>query len=940
MIRLARWCLVAGGGIGALGLLAWSSGVGPLTAIVPGQPPMMPNTALAVLLIGLAGALRVPEHSGRVPKAVSILAALVVLVVGVGTLAEYLLAVDLGLDRALIRTGLGPHPGRPSPLTALALTLLSAALLAFDSRPAARFRPSECLVLLAAAAAFTALVGFAFGAGPLYRLMRAPVIGVALPTAVALLLVSFGMLLARPAGGLTRVATSPGPGGVLMRRLVIPALVAPAVLGIAIARIASAFDAGETSLEFAVLAATSAVTSLVLLTLAAAPLNRAQSALEASRARTRDLVELAPDGIFVADLEGRYTDVNDAGCRMLGYTREEIVGKTILDLIPPEEVDRLWQSRQEMLGGGTHVAEWHARRKDGSYLTIEVSATILADGRWQGFVRDISERKRAEENLRLAEARSTGILSISADAIISVDGDQRITMFNEGAERVFGYTRDEAMGVPLDTLIPERLRAAHRRHVQQFAAGEQIARAMGQWGGAIVGLRKNGQEFPADAAISKLTVAGTTILTITLRDISAQKRSEWEQRFLAEAAPILAASLEYEETLSRLAQLAARELADFCIVDLVDETGQLRRVEVACHDPRADGIGERLLSGPPDRKPAELFRAAFEKKQPILIEAVTPEILSTWARDEDELRTLQAVAPISVIAVPLVARERLLGVLKLFSSTPSRSYGRADLRLAEELARRAALLIDNARLYRAAKHAVRERDDVLGIVAHDLRNPLGAILMYASALRKGGPAAGPGASRPADLIERAASRMNRLIGDLLDVTRLEAGRLSVEPERVPAARVVADALDAQKAVAAASSCALDAELAPDLPDVWADRDRLLQIFENLVGNALKFTDPGGRITIGATPRDGELMFWVGDTGHGMSAEEVAHVFDRFWQARKADRRGAGLGLPIVKGIVEAHGGRIWVVSTPDRGSTIFFTLPAAPPAAERQAEPP
>jgi len=576
MIRLGRWCCVAGAGIGALGLMAALAARAALTAVIPGQPPMMPNTALGLVLLGVAGALRAPEKPGWVAKLVSILAALVVLAVGVGTLAEYLLAIDLLIDRVLIGAQFGPHPGRPSPVTALALTLLSGGLLMFDTRPTARFRPSECLVLLAAVAAFTALVGFAFGAGPLYRLMRAPVIGVALPTAIALLLISFGLLLERPGGGLMGVATSPGPGGVLLRRLVIPALVAPAVLGIVISRIAKALGAGEPSLEIAVLAATTAVTSLILLALAAAPLNRAQVALEVSRSRTRDLVELAPDGIFVADLDGRYIDVNGAGCRMLGYTHEEIVGKTIVDLIPPEEVQRLQQSKQALLGGGIQVAEWRLRRKDGSYLPVEVSATIFADGRWQGFVRDISERNQAQEELRqvqervelalagadlgawdwniasgevvfnarwaemrgfrleqvrrhvdswiegihpedlpqarkhldeylrgevpeyeaemrvrtesgqwiwildrgkvfarnaqgqptrmagtelditarksaeaalrLAEAKASGILSLSADAIISIDTDQRITLFNEAAERVFGYSKAEAVG--------------------------------------------------------------------------------------------------------------------------------------------------------------------------------------------------------------------------------------------------------------------------------------------------------------------------------------------------------------------------------------------------------------------------------------------------------------------------------------------------------------
>jgi signal transduction histidine kinase len=180
--------------------------------------------------------------------------------------------------------------------------------------------------------------------------------------------------------------------------------------------------------------------------------------------------------------------------------------------------------------------------------------------------------------------------------------------------------------------------------------------------------------------------------------------------------------------------------------------------------------------------------------------------------------------------------------------------------------------------------------------------------------------------------------MDRLIADLLDFARIEAGRISIEPGRVPTARVVADALDAHRVQAVSTSCALHAELGPDLLDLWADRDRLLQIFENLIGNALKFIDPGGEIAVGAMPRDGEVVLWVRDTGRGMSADEVSHLFDRFWQARKSDRRGAGLGLPIVKGLVEAQLGHIWVESTPGRGTTVFFTVPAATHPADQHRE--
>jgi signal transduction histidine kinase len=192
--------------------------------------------------------------------------------------------------------------------------------------------------------------------------------------------------------------------------------------------------------------------------------------------------------------------------------------------------------------------------------------------------------------------------------------------------------------------------------------------------------------------------------------------------------------------------------------------------------------------------------------------------------------------------------------------------------------------------------------------------------------------------KPAETIERAASRMRRLIDDLLEMPRLEAGQLSIERLRVSPGQLIADCVEAHVAIASSRSLQLALEVPGQLPDVWADHDRLLQVFENLIGNALKFTPSGGRVTVGAAARDAEVMFWVSDTGIGVAPEHMSRLFDRFWQARRNWREGAGLGLPIVKGIVEAHGGRIWAESELNRGSTFFFTIPAAAQAEAWQPE--
>ena len=183
-------------------------------------------------------------------------------------------------------------------------------------------------------------------------------------------------------------------------------------------------------------------------------------------------------------------------------------------------------------------------------------------------------------------------------------------------------------------------------------------------------------------------------------------------------------------------------------------------------------------------------------------------------------------------------------------------------------------------------------------------------------------------------IERGARRMNRLIRDLLDVTSLEAGRLSIQQARARPERLVADAVEAQRPHSDAASLTIECFVEPDLPEVWADRERLLQVFENLIGNAVKFTRPRGRIAVGAARGNAEVLFHVADTGQGIDATSLPHLFERFWQGPGARHRGAGLGLPIVKGIVEAHRGRIWVESVPGQGSTFFFTVPAAPPSQD------
>jgi signal transduction histidine kinase len=230
---------------------------------------------------------------------------------------------------------------------------------------------------------------------------------------------------------------------------------------------------------------------------------------------------------------------------------------------------------------------------------------------------------------------------------------------------------------------------------------------------------------------------------------------------------------------------------------------------------------------------------------------------------------------------------------------------------------------------RAAEAAVRTRDDVVSVVSHDLRNPLHTITMATSLLMEDGE--GAAGRKQLEIIGRAARTMDHLIQDLLDIARVESGRLTVErvPTKVPA--LMHEVVGMLGPVVEKHGQRLESSVAEGLPAIAADRERLLQVFSNLVGNAVKFTPRGGTIMLSAE-RDGSdgVRFRVSDTGSGIPAEHIPHLFDRFWQARATDRRGIGLGLPIVKGLVEAHGGRVTVESVVGAGTTFSFTIAAAP----------
>lgn len=670
---------------------------------------------------------------------------------------------------------------------------------------------------------------------------------------------------------------------------------------------------------------------------------RVERALREVEARFAAIVNHSPASIFAKDRQGRFLLANDALARMLGCRPEDIPGKTDADFSPPEACRQFARDDAAVFATGESLTLEETFSAGGSTLTMLTVKFPLRDAMGNvyavcGIATDVTELKRAEEALQAAADRLSLALSAAHMGDWSWDAHSDLVNLSGRAAEIFGIPPGPHMTwKDMLNLVEEKDRAATSQKVQQ------ALRSQGLYSAEYRVNRPGGeQRWVAASGRAHYAPTGEPLgMYGIVHDITQRKRVEQDIRFLADASATLAALVDYGTTLRKVAELAVPTFADWCTVDMLDDEGALQRLAVAHVDPAKVSLAQDLHRRfPPD--PAapgglwEIIRTGESKLIPVL----SDELLTARLKDSELLGAFRQLGMKSYMGVALKVRGRVLGVITFFSAESGRRYTPEDLAVAEDLAHRAAVAVENARLYQEVREADRKKDEFLAVLGHELRNPL-APISNALQILKLPDASGPVLEQAREMMERQVHYMVRLVDDLLDVSRIVRGKVELRRESVDLATVITRAVETSQPFIDAEQHELTVNLPSEPLRVSGDPVRLAQVIANLLNNAARYTERRGKISVSAQREGNRAVLRVRDTGIGIAPDALSQIWDMFVQAdrrMKGAQGGMGIGLTLVKSLVEMHGGSVAVASEGlGRGSEFIVSLPLLQP--ERAGNP-
>ena len=647
------------------------------------------------------------------------------------------------------------------------------------------------------------------------------------------------------------------------------------------------------------------------------------------------LIEHLPDYVSIHSTDGRCLAMNAAGRRMLGIGRDEDVGRLgFVDIVADSTSAPAHLLLPVVMSHGSHSCEVvMVDRRDDSRVPAAWSASVFDDEASKSrfvvcIARDMSEQLEIEWELRQNQRRLTHALDVSRLGEWSMDVRTQTSSQSRRVTEIFGYgSANEPWNYRmfLNHIHPDDRERVDRAFSRAIETGRdldfeaRITRRDGElrWisakGGMNRGLAGEGRHIGG-----------------VIQDITTRKLAEQRDRFLADLSVPLNTLVDHGSTLEQVARLAVPFLADHCSIDLSTPEGGLERVVATNSLLSGEAVGSRGAGR--DAPLPALLRHMLDARQPLIVDVTEPDLLDGFTRTRSERLSLRALHVRSYLGVPLILRQRRIGVMHFYRTDPAMRHSDRDKQVARELAARVAVALENARLYQALQDSDQRKDEFLAMLSHELRNPLESLSVGVSLIESETDERQRGWAR--SMVREQIERLSGILEDLLDVSRYTFNKVVLQREERELAPLLAGVVAEMRGRAEAQGYRMEFELG-ETP-LYADVDpiRLGQVFANLLTNAVKYGGQRGRIGVTLEHADGMAVITVSDEGIGITAEELPNVFELFSQVDTTIDRslgGLGMGLTLVRRIIEMHDGSVVALSDgPGRGTRFVIRLPASP----------